>query len=369
MLRILQVIEGLYAGGMESMLMNYYRNIDKDIKFDFLVYSPKAYFDDEVNALGGRIYRITPRRKNPIKNYLELYKFFKEHTEYQIVQIHQGVTYFAPLLIAHWVGVKHIIAHTHGMNPRWIKRQGPFFKLITRPIITRFATDFIACSQGAAYQIFGEHIASDNKYVLMKNAIDIDKFKFNKQTRSAVRLKLGINENFVIGHVGNFTYPKNHVFIIKVFEEVLLMNKKAILLLVGDGIDKIKIMSYVKKKHLDDKVYFLGNRSDVNELLQAMDVFFFPSIYEGLPVALVEAQASGLKCVVSDTITKEVQLTPNIKYMSLEEDIYNWAAEIITSSIEEREKQNKYIVKNGYCIKTEAQKISSYYKKLNRICW
>ncbi len=364
MIRVLQVIEGLNAGGMEAMLMNYYRKFDKNmIQFDFLVYTPRAHFDDEVEKLGGKIYRITPRRKNPIKNYRELDEFFKKHPEYQIVQVHQGVTYFAPLVFARKNHVKHIIAHTHGMNPSWIKRQGPLFYWFTRPMIARNANHYIACSDGAAKQIFTNKIFKHKVYKVMRNAIEVSKYRFNEKIRRDKRKELGLEGKLVIGHVGNFTYPKNHPFIIDVFSKVIELNKNSILVLVGDGVDRQKIYNRVIELDLQDRVKFMGNRKDVNELLQAFDVFFFPSHYEGLPVSLIEAQASGLRCVVSNTITKEVQITGLIEYISLDESVEMWSKALLNNEYT-REDHEEEITNAGYNIDAEVEVMVKYYNEL-----
>lgn len=364
MIRVLQVLEGLYAGGMESMLMNYFRNFNtKEIVYDFLIFSPRAHFDNEVEELGGKIFRLTPRRKNPLKNYYELWRFFKNHTEYQIVQIHQGVTYFAPHIFCKLAGVKHVISHTHGMNPTWVKRQGPFFELVTQKMIKNLANNYIACSNDAARQIFPRSISETNSYILMSNAISIKQFHFDEDLRGKKRRELGVENMHVIGHVGNFTYPKNHPFIIKVFKKITEIDSSAILLLAGDGVDKNNIIAMVKDLCLQDKVKFLGNRSDIHELLQAFDQFFFPSHYEGLPVSLIEAQATGLHCVVSDTITREVEVTPNIKYISLNDNLQLWVSSLCHFDYN-RKDESTCITKAGYNIEIEVKKMVSFYNSL-----
>ena len=329
-----------------------------------MVFSPRAHFDDEVEKLGGKIFRLTPRRKSPLKNYYELWRFFREHPEYQIVQIHQGVTYFAPHIFSRMAGVKHIISHTHGMNPSWVKRQGPFFELITQRLIKNLANEYIACSNGAAHQIFPKSISEESRYILMNNAIDISKFRYDDAIRISKRKSLGVDNLHVIGHVGNFTFPKNHPFIIEVFKEIANLDNKAILLLVGEGADKNNIIAMVRNYGLQDKVKFLGERRDVHELLLAFDQFFFPSHYEGLPVSLIEAQATGLHCVVSDTITKEVEVTSNIKYLSLEDNIHTWV-DCLCDFNYFRKSETESITRSGYNIEREAQKIESYYNELN----
>ena len=365
MLRVLQIIEGLYAGGMESMLMNYFRNFKSDeIVYDFLIFSPKAHFDNEVEALGGRIFRLTPRRRNPLKNYYELWCFFKKHPEYQIVQIHQGVTYFAPHIFCNLAHVRHIISHTHGMNPNWIKRQGPFFGLVTQRLIKNLANEYIACSKSAAHQIFPSSISDCGGYILMNNAIDIKRFRYNETKRINKRKELGVDQFHVIGHVGNFTYPKNHPFLIKVFKEVVKRDDSAMLLLVGEGIGKQNIIDLVDELGLKEKVKFLGNRSDVDELLLVFDLFFFPSYYEGLPVSLIAAQATGIHCVVSDTITREVEVTPNVKYLSLNEKIDTWVDSLLDFNYL-RYDEGQRITAAGYNIECEVEKITQFYKSLD----
>ena len=363
MIRVLHVLGGLYAGGMESMIMNYYRNIDKDlIQFDFLVFSDKAFFDDEVLALGGRIFRITPRRVNPIMNYKELDVFFRENTTYRIVHIHQGINYFAPLAKAFKYNLPIRIVHSHGMSPKLIKKQGVLFDLFTKPLIDKLGTHFLACSEYAAKQIFTPSCIANKNYALLRNAIDTDKFKLDSEKRTEMRKKLKLEGKFVVGHVGNFTYPKNHKFIIDVFSQIHTAMKESCLVLVGDGPEMDHIKQQVNKYGLCDEVLFLGTRDDVHEVMNTFDRFIFPSHYEGLPVSLIEAQACGIKCYVSSNITKEVKITNLLEYIDLSKSAKFWACEILSNGdFIKSNDLNEVVGQSGYDVKKQAKWLEWYY--------
>lgn len=365
MIRVLHILGGLHAGGMESMIMNYYRYLNREkIQFDFLVFSDRSFFDDEVEKLGGRIYRITPRRKNFIKNYIELDNFFKEHKEYKIVHIHQGINYFTPLIKAKKYGVKNRIVHSHGMDPRLIKKQGKLFDIYTVPKIMNLGTNFIACSNNAAKQLFSKSAYESKIYKIMANAIDTNKYSKDNIKRKITRERLNIENKFVIGHVGNFTYPKNHEFIIDVYSEIFKKNKNSILLLVGIGSKMEDIKTKVKNLGLTQNVIFLGNRRDVDEILNAMDCFVYPSHYEGLPLALIEAQACGVKCYVSSTITEEVKVSDRFRYIELESGAQEWANIILNDDLLKNESYKIRIRECGFDIDYESMKMQQYYEIL-----
>lgn len=366
MIRVLHVLGGLHAGGMESMIMNYYRNIDRRrIQFDFLVFSEKSFFDDEVLSLGGKIFRITPRRKNPIKNYKELDIFFRENTTYKIIHVHQGINYFAPLVKAFKYKVPVRIVHSHGMNPNLIRKQGVLFDLFTKPYINKLGTHFISCSEHAAQQIFTQTCIEKKHYTLLHNAIDTDKFYSNFEVKKEMRKKMNLEDKFVIGHVGNFTYPKNHKFIVDVFYQIHKKMKEARLVLVGDGPEINQIKQQVKNYGLSDEVIFLGVRADVQDIIKTFDRFIFPSHYEGLPVTLIEAQACGVRCYISSNITQEVKITDLIEYIEISKSAEDWADKILTKGIFFQPKDLKKIIEeNGYSVKIQAKWLESYYEKI-----
>lgn len=358
---VLQVIAGLHAGGMESMIMNYLRNLDRDkIQMDFLVYSDRSHYDAEVESLGSKIYRVTSRRQNPLKNYREIDSFFDLHKEYKIVHIHQGITYFKPLISAYKHNIPVRIVHSHGIDINYRKKYKWFYQNYAMPNIKKWATHYFACSMSAASELFLPDIIS--QVYLQHNAVNTEKFIFNKEKRIEIRKKLGIGSQYVLGHVGRFHYQKNQEFLIDIFSSVLKKNKDSLLLLVGGGDDETKIKEKVSRLGLEKNVLFLGVRNDIPDLMQAMDIFVLPSLFEGLPVVGVEAQAAGLPCIFANTITTETAITENCEFLDLANPLDLWADKILSYRNFSRENMYDDIIKQGYDIKTEAKKIEKFYK-------
>jgi len=355
--RVLHIIAGLGSGGAESIVMNYYRFINRErIQFDFLVRNSAQHrFDDEITKYGGKIYYTAPFPKRTLRNIYEVYKFFKKHKEYNIIHVHaNSLMYIVPLIIAKKNGVKCRIIHCHSTHSQ--KKIFNIIHYFNRMLIGKYANIFIACSKDA-----GKWMFRDNEYIILNNGIDISKFKYDIQIRNEIRKEFKIEDKFVIGHVGRFSYEKNHGFVLDIFEEILKKQSNAVLMLVGEGelFDKIKRKSI--EMNIGDKVIFTGVRSDVNKLMLAMDVFLFPSIYEGLPLTLIEAQASGLPCVVSNVITKEVNVTNNINYLDLNQDIKEWANCVLSLFNFKRIDTGNMIKDAGYDISLEAKKLEKLY--------
>ena len=286
-IRVLQVVTHMNRGGLETMLMNYYRNIDRNkVQFDFLTHRPeneKKDYDDEIRGLGGKIYHMPVL--NPFSpSYMKsLDRFFKEHKEYKIVHSHLDCLSAYPLKAAKKNGVPVRIAHAHTtLVDTNLKK---YIKLFSKKKISKYATNLFACGQRA-----GKWMFEGQPFQIMNNAIDTKKYLFCLETREKIRKEFHISEDeYVIGHVGNFTLPKNHTFIINLFYEICKKNKKVKLILVGGGNDGSQYKEKAEKLKIADKIIFTGVRNDVPDLMQAFDVFLFPSIYEGLPVTLVEA--------------------------------------------------------------------------------
>ena len=213
----------------------------------------------------------------------------------------------------------------------------------------------IAPSSEAAIYTFGKKQLKKGKVKILKNAIEYEQFVYNSQKREDIRKKLGVDDKIVIGHIGRFNEQKNHKFLIEVFKEIAEKNDKCLLLLVGDGTLMDKTKEQVKAMNLDKKVLFLGVRKDVPELLMGMDVFVFPSFYEGMPNTVIEAQSAGLKCLISDSITKEAKITPLVEYVSLDENAKEWANKVLENIDYVRENQTQRIIDNGYEIKSTCQ--------------
>lgn len=357
-LRVLQVVTHMERGGLESMLMNYYRHIDREkIQFDFLVHrQERAAYDDEIEAMGGRIYRL-PRLVPWSKAYLAaLNRFFDEHTEYRIVHAHQDCLSSVILKTAERHNIPVRIAHSHSANQdKNIKYP---IKLWYKRKIPRHATHLFACGKEAGGWMF-----SGAPYQIVNNAIDAAAYTYDVDKRGELRRQLVLADELVIGHVGNFTQPKNHPFLLEIFTALLKKEPNAVLLLVGGGEEMSQIREKAQKLGIAEHVHFLGVRSDAADLMQAMDVFVFPSLYEGLGIALIEAQAAGLPCVVSDTIPHEAYLTDLVDSESLSAPVEKWAEKILAKRAIPRTDRRAEIAAHGFDITTEAVKLQEFYLK------
>ena len=364
MIRVLHITGSMNRGGIETFIMNIYRNMDREkVQFDFLLWTDKKCdYTDEILRLGGKIYNISPRRKGIINNIKELINFFSKHKEYRIVHQHvNSLSYITPLKIAKKNNVPIRIIHGHsiqvGGHPlnQYLHR---FNKLSIRKI----ATDFFACSELAAKWLYPtkQYLAGD--YKIIKNAIDIDSFTYSETVRNKIRNELNIQDKLVIGHIGRFSYQKNHDFIVDIFKEIYLRNPDSLLLLIGNGELMDKIKNKVKSLGLDNNVIFTGVRSDISELLQAMDIFLFPSHYEGLGIVLIEAQAAGLKCFTSlGVVPNEVNVTGQVEFIDLNKSSKEWAELILKSSNYTRYRHGSKIKAAGYDIKLVAKEMEKWY--------
>lgn len=356
MIRVLQIVTYMGRGGLETMIMNYYRNIDRNkVQFDFLVHrQEEADYDKEIVALGGKIYHIP--MLNPFsKSYFNaLDSFFKEH-KYDIVHCHLDCMSAYPLKIAKKNGVRVRIAHSH--NKSQDKNLKYPIKLYSKRLIPKYATHLLSCGKEA-----GDWMFNGKPYTILNNAIDAQSYRFDKQIREEMREQLGFNqEDFVIGHVGRFNPQKNHNFIIDVFNFVHKKNTAAKLVLVGAGDGQKAIKEKVESLALSDSVLFLGNRTDVNKILQAMDVFLFPSLYEGLPLSIIEAQAAGLPCVISDNVPPECIVTDLIEAASLDDALAKWEIVITSQKSVKRKDTYELIKKSGFDVKSNVLVLEKMY--------
>ena len=354
--RVLHVVPNMNVGGLETFIMNVYRNIDRDkIQFDFLEhYLEPSFYDEEIERLGGKIYHFSLRNDNNIFKYIiELNKFFKEHKEYKIVHCHMESIGTILFLIAKFNGVKIRIGHAHTTSTN-NNLKGFVKKIISKPFKYTTTINF-ACSLDA-----GRYLFKNKKYEIIPNAIDIDKFRFDKNSRTHLRKELGLEGYQVIGHVGRMDKGKNQLFLIDIFNEYLKINSKSKLVLVGDGELREKITAKIKELNIEDNVLLLGVRKDVNKLYSAFDIFVFPSLFEGLGIVLIEAQVNGLTCLASDNIPKITKISNKIKYLSLE-DKSSWINEIRKNKKRNHQvKYNKLI--DNYDIKILAKKLEKIYR-------
>ena len=359
MIRVLHIVTDMNRGGLETMIMNYYRHIDRSrVQFDFLVHrSARAAYDDEIESLGGHIYRISGLNPLSLSYYHELDVFFKEHTEHKIVHSHLDCMSAYPLRAAKKAGVPVRIAHAHStkQDNDWKY----IFKLISKKFITRYSTDLFACSKSAGKWMFG----TDNVTVL-NNAIDTEKYVFNPSIREEIRQRLELENSAVIGHVGRFSPVKNHDFIIEVFKSVKNMCPNSKLLLIGDGARKNEIQQKVDQLNLSSDVIFVGSSSNVDMYLQAMDVFVFPSHYEGLGIAAVEAQTAGLPCIVSDKVPSDCSVTSDlVSFLPLTAGAEKWAKLVYSKLNTKRTNRGEEVKSCGYDIFSQSIKLEEFYKE------
>lgn len=315
-IRILHIVPNMQAGGLETFIMNVYRDIDRSkVQFDFLVhYHKKCFYDSEIEKLGGKIYRFSFREDHCFFRYIkDLNHFFKEYKEYKIIHCHMESIGFIAFLIAKKNGISVRIAHSHNTDVE--KTMKGFLKKILMQPFKYVSTVRYACSRKA-----GQFEFKKKPFEVIPNGIHIDTFSFDEKIRKKMRKELKIEDKYVLGHVGRFCVQKNHSFLIDTFASVHKVYKDTVLLLIGTGELEEEIKRKVKAEHLEDAVLFLGTRKDVNCLYQAMDCFVFPSLFEGLGIVLIEAQASGLPTIASSCVPDEVMVSPSIIQLPLQKE-------------------------------------------------
>lgn len=364
MIRVLQVLGSTTLGGAESRVMDIYRHIDRDrVQFDFLVTrGHTGHFDAEIESLGGHVYTLPPYR---IYNHIEYTKavkqFFDEHKGYMTVHGHMTSTAAIYLPIAKKAGVPMTIAHARsagvdkgvkGILTNYLRRNLP-----------KKCDKMIACSDLAAKAVFGSEAFDEGKVRIMPNAVEVSDYSVNEVARDRIRAKYGVQDKFVVGHVGRLHSAKNHRFLIRVFAEFLKLRNDAVLMIVGDGALKADIENWIKEEDaaflskdgvkLSERIIMTGNQSPVAPFYQAFDAFLFPSFYEGMPGTIVEAQASSIRSLISDTITRQVKITDTVEFDSLSRTAKQWAdklysiyGEIPVDKIwDDRKRENDFVQK------------------------
>ena len=361
-IRVAHIVGKWLGGGVESVLMNYYRNLDRTkVQFDFLCDSDSTNIPyEEIEKLGGKVILIPPYQK-VFRYQKELIRIFKEN-KYKIVHSHINTMSIFPLRAAKRAGVLVRIAHSHSTtNMKEWKRN--LLKQVLRPFSKVYATDYMCCSELAGRWLFGDKEYDKGHVYLLNNAVDLDKFKYDEEIRIRKRKELNIPEDtLVIGHVGRFVEQKNHRFLIDIFNEVHKEKSNSLLLLAGQGPLMNEMKEKVTELNLTENVEFLGQRNDIAELYQALDVFCLPSLYEGLPVVGVEAQATGLLCILSDEMTKETKVLETTKFLSLNTSAKEWAKELLSDFAKfERKDTTEEISSNNFNIEIEVNKLKKIY--------
>ncbi|MBO5497401.1 MAG: glycosyltransferase family 1 protein [Oscillospiraceae bacterium] len=363
MIRVLQMIGSLNVGGSQTMMLNLYRNMDREqIQFDFILDHPdETYFASQVEELGGRIYALSPfRGTNAGEIKRDWNNFFYTHPEYTVLHSHvrSYASLYLPVAKAH--GLKTII-HSHSTSNG--SGVSAAVKEVLQKPLRHQADVLMACSTEAGEWLFGKKACQSERFVLLPNAVDLRRYDPNDEKRRALRRELGLEGRLVIGHVGRFMEVKNHSFLLEVFQKLHERQPASALLLVGDGPLQEETARRAVELGVADDVLMTGNRDDVPELLGAMDRFVLPSLWEGLPVTAVEAQAAGLPCFLSDSITRDVDITPLVHYLPLGNPDA-WADEILGDH--PRRDVRADIVRAGFDVQGSARKLSELYLRLDR---
>jgi glycosyltransferase involved in cell wall biosynthesis len=364
MIRVLHITGSMNRGGIETFIMNVYRNIDRDkIQFDFLLSTDKKCdYTDEIQELGGKIFNITPRREGILKNRKDLNNFFSRHLEYQIVHQHvSSLSYITPLKVAKRNKIPVRIVHGHSTQEGGHPLNKYLHKL-NQAFIKKVATDYFACSKLGAKWLYSQKQYANHEYEIVNNGIDVDSFLYTERLRKDVREEFNLDDKFVIGHIGRFSYPKNHFFIMDVFSEIHSRNPNSTLFLVGDGEQKNNVIAKIEELGLESNVIMTGVRSDIPNILNAMDAFLLPSRYEGLGIVLIEAQAAGLKCFASaEVVPDEVNVTGQVEFIDLSKSPSEWAEAILKNKQYERYNNIDKIKSAGYDIKVVAENLQNFY--------
>ena len=366
--RVLQVLPGGPSqGGIESFVMNYYRNMNRDsIQFDFLVHykSSKWFCEEEILDLGGRVHYLSAREdKNMIKYIRDLSKILRIHPEYRIM--HGHMPGFAPVYfkVAECLGVPIRISHSHVSATEPTAKGAMLEKVIHA--IPKTANVYWACSKLAGEFMYGPH----RQFDVIPNAISLERFKPDKTTRRALRQELGVGEKILIGHVGRLCPQKNQLFLLDVFAEMLAMNQNVVLLIIGEGEMRSEIETKISDLRLGNSVHLLSNQTDIEKYYQAMDVCVLPSLFEGLCITAVEAQACGVPCVVSSNLSEETLLTPTIATVDLDASVSKWAQSILSMSLKGISDNRQLVSSAGYDIKAASNDLQEKYCKLyTRAC-
>lgn len=380
--RVLHVLGNTNLGGAESRIMDLYRHTDRNrVQFDFLVHSgEEGFYEKEIRELGGRIFRV-PRFR--IYNYFSyrkaLKEFFQKHHEFALVQGHMTSTAAIYLPIAKKAGVKKTAAHARSAGvDKGLK--GTMTRFLRRNLADK-ADYLFTCSELAGISVYGEKAVREGKTIFIPNAIDCAGFTFDPEKRKKMREELGLTDALIIGHVGRFHYAKNHEYLLRVFAELCRMSagaggstaetgadQKYHLILLGEGPLMEDTRKLAEELGVVDRVHFLGNHKNIADYYQAMDYFVYPSRYEGMPGTIVEAQASGLPCLMSDTICREVIATELVETMSIEEEPKAWAEVLqqrIDALVSKQENREKYAAKMaaaGFDVQAQAERMMRFYE-------
>lgn len=353
MKRILCILSSLDAGGAETFLMKNYRALSPDeVQFDFIVSKSGGCYTDEVLARGGKIYQIPMRTKNVFGALRGIYSVVKGNHYDSVLKLGENSLAVMDLIAAKLGGARHLALRSCNA-PTNLSLKARCIHRFFRPLLNHTATVKLAPSKLAADFMFGK--GAD--VTLLNNGVDLNVFRFDVEKRQAVREEFGLDGRLVIGHIGRFHSQKNHLYLLEIFKKIHEKRNDAVLLLIGVGALENQIRDRVCELELEDHVIFAGQRFDIPQVLSAMDVFVFPSLFEGMPNTVIEAQATGLSCVIADTITREADLTGLVHYLSLSNEPIVWAEKALSLTLEERKDTYSDFTRCGYNINEVAQKL------------
>ena len=366
MIRVLHSVSNMARAGIETMLMNYYREMDRDqIQFDFLANKPvPGEYDEEIRRMGGRVF-VSPGL-NPLR-FPQYKRFVAEllhgSPDIKIVHAHNEAMGYYALKSARDAGIPVRIAHAH--NTQIIRDYKYPLKMVCKRLLPGAATDYWSCGRDAGIYYYGEKRWKASGFIL-HNAIDLDKFRFQPEIRQRLRQLQHLEDCFVIGHVGRFNLQKNHARLLDIFSKIVRAAPDARLALIGVGELEQDTREKARALGIQDQVLFLGQMANVNEWYQAMDCFVLPSLFEGLPVVGVEAQAAGLPCFFSDQVTDEILLSPSARRVSLQAGDEEWAKAILAAKQEKdsRTRGADIVRQAGYDIHAEGRKLQALYLEM-----
>ena len=353
MKRLLCIIDSLNVGGAETFLMKVMRCLPpEEYQFDFLVSKAGGVYEREVLERGGSIYTVPPRRRNLLSAFQGIRTVVKQHDYSYVLRLGDAPIVGIDLLAAKWGGANHLAFRSCNALTG-LSFQARAVNSVMRPILNGIANTKLAPSKLAAEFTFGKRFAKDAH--ILHNGVDLQKYSYDPAGRNAIREEFHLQDKLVVGHIGRFNKQKNHRYLLEVFREISVQRDDAVLLLVGTGEDRDLICGWIRELGLENKVIMAGQRFDIPQLLSAMDVFVFPSLHEGMPNTVIEAQATGLPCVIADTITREANITGLVQYLPLSESVSEWARVALEASALLRKDTAEDFRSQGYDIESVAK--------------
>lgn len=369
-IRVLFFVDRLLRGGIQTFIWNTICFMPKEkVQIDILILDDGKHYDleDELKHKGVRIYQLKGVWPNTVIGFLRFLKssddFFRTHQSYDIVHIHSSSKAFPIAKAARKYGIKNVIAHSHNIGFQTQSRIKAFIgDIFKRPFIN-YCNYYVACSKDAGTWLFGKKIVSGKRFTVIPNGIDFSRYRYNEKMREKIRAQYHIENQFVVGNVARLNPQKNHSFLLAVFYEIKRIHNNSILLLVGDGPLKMDLEKKAKEYGIEDSVIFAGFHENTSDYLNAMDCFVFPSLYEGLGIVLIEAQANGLLCYASDVVPIESNISQKVRYISLQKTASEWA-DIIFKGKKNLRTDINFLQESEYDIHKTVSNLEFCYKKI-----